>query len=100
MELFAQFIQERLYLKGVSPKTVISYQCAFKAFAGAPESKTAMMCSAPDSGSARFRAFMIMPAITSFRLPRPDAIIEALDGHGDTDNRSRSEEHTSELQSL
>ena len=43
MELFAQFIQERVYLKGVSPKTVISYQCAFKAFAGATETKTAMM---------------------------------------------------------
>ena len=28
-----QFIQERVYLKGVSPKTVISYQCAFTAVA-------------------------------------------------------------------
>jgi hypothetical protein len=27
MELFEQFIQERVYLKGVSPKTVISYAC-------------------------------------------------------------------------
>jgi site-specific recombinase XerD len=43
MELFEQFIQERVYLKGVSPKTVISYQCAFKAFAGATETKTTMM---------------------------------------------------------
>jgi hypothetical protein len=40
MELFAQFIQERVYLKGVSRKTVISYQCAFKASAGAAETKT------------------------------------------------------------
>jgi integrase/recombinase XerD len=43
MELFDQFIQERVYLKGVSPKTVISYGCAFKAFAGATETKAAMM---------------------------------------------------------
>jgi hypothetical protein len=31
MELFDQFIQEQVYLKGVSPKTVVSYQRAFKA---------------------------------------------------------------------
>lgn len=43
MELFAEFIQERLYLKGISPKTVIGYQCALQAFAGATESKPAMM---------------------------------------------------------
>jgi site-specific recombinase XerD len=43
MELFDQFIQERVYLKGVSPKTVISYHCAFKAFSGATESKQATM---------------------------------------------------------
>ena len=30
-------------LKGVSPKTVISYGCAFKAFAGATETKSAIM---------------------------------------------------------
>jgi hypothetical protein len=30
MELFDQFIQERVYLKGVSPKTVVSYQRAFQ----------------------------------------------------------------------
>jgi hypothetical protein len=41
--MFEQFIQERVYLKGVSPKTVISYGCAFKAFAGATETKPAMM---------------------------------------------------------
>lgn len=43
MELFEQFIQERVYLKGVSPKTVISYGCAFKAFTGATETKPALM---------------------------------------------------------
>jgi len=43
VELFDQFIQERVYLKGVSPKTVVSYRCAFKAFAGATESKEALM---------------------------------------------------------
>ena len=43
MELFDAFIQERVYLKGVSPKTIIAYQCAFKAFSGATESKPAMM---------------------------------------------------------
>jgi hypothetical protein len=37
MELFEQFIQERVYLKGVSSKTGISHQCAFKAFPGATE---------------------------------------------------------------
>jgi site-specific recombinase XerD len=43
MELSDQFIQERVYLKGVSPKTVISYRCAFQAFSGATKSKPAMM---------------------------------------------------------
>ncbi len=43
MEMFQQFIHERVYLKGVSPKTVVSYRCAFKAFAGATETKPAMM---------------------------------------------------------
>lgn len=43
MELFDAFIQERVYLKEVSPKTDISYQCAFQAFLGATESKSAMM---------------------------------------------------------
>jgi len=43
MELFDQFIQERVYLKGVSPNAVISYQCAFKAFGGATETKATMM---------------------------------------------------------
>ena len=59
MELFAQFIQERVYLKGVSPKTVISYQCAFKAFAGATETKTTMMqriAELRERASARFRS--------------------------------------------
>jgi integrase/recombinase XerD len=41
--MFEQFIQERVYLKGVSPKTVVSYSCAFKAFVGATETKPAMM---------------------------------------------------------
>jgi site-specific recombinase XerD len=43
MELFDQFIQERVYLKGVAPKTVVSYRCAFNAFAGATETKPALM---------------------------------------------------------
>ena len=43
MELFAQFIQERVYLKGVTPKTVLSRQCAFTAFAGATVTRTATM---------------------------------------------------------
>ena len=43
MELFDQFIQERVYLKGVAPKTVISYRCAFKAFTGATETKATLM---------------------------------------------------------
>jgi hypothetical protein len=58
MELFEQFIQERVYLKGVSPKTVISYQCAFKAFAGATETKTNMIQRIAElwgRASARFR---------------------------------------------
>jgi hypothetical protein len=38
MELFNQFIQERVYLKGASPKLCHLYQCAFKAFSGATES--------------------------------------------------------------
>lgn len=43
MELFGEFIQHRVYLIGVSPKTVASYQCAFKAYAGATASKQAIM---------------------------------------------------------
>jgi hypothetical protein len=43
MELFDQFIQERVYLKGGAPKTVVSYRCAFNAFAGATETKAALM---------------------------------------------------------
>jgi hypothetical protein len=34
MQLIEQFIQERVYLKGVSAKTVIWYQNSFKAFDG------------------------------------------------------------------
>ena len=34
-----QFIQERVYLKGVSPRTVTLYECSFRAFAGALQSK-------------------------------------------------------------
>jgi hypothetical protein len=41
MESSAQFIQERVYRKGVNPKSVLSRQCAFKAFAGVTETKTA-----------------------------------------------------------
>jgi integrase/recombinase XerD len=37
-----QFIQERRYLLGVSPRTVIWYQCSFKAFEGAMNSKEAV----------------------------------------------------------
>ncbi len=37
-----QFIQERKYLKAVSPKTIVWYHCSFKAFAGAMESKAAV----------------------------------------------------------
>jgi len=35
----AQFIKERLYFKGVSPRTLVWYGCSFKAFSGALESK-------------------------------------------------------------
>jgi hypothetical protein len=34
-----QFIQERRYLLGVSPRTVIWYQCSLKAFEGAMDCK-------------------------------------------------------------
>ena len=34
------FINERRYLLGVTPKTLIWYGCSFKAFAGALGSKT------------------------------------------------------------
>ncbi len=37
-----QFIQGRKYLKAVSPKTLIWYQCSFKAFDGATSSKEAI----------------------------------------------------------
>ncbi len=37
-----QFIQGRKYLKAVSPKTLIWYQCSFKAFHGATSSKEAI----------------------------------------------------------
>ena len=37
-----QFIQERRYLLGVSPRTVIWYQCSFKAFEGAMNSREAV----------------------------------------------------------
>lgn len=38
-----QFIKERLYLKGVSPRTLVWYGCSFKAFAGALESKAQVL---------------------------------------------------------
>ena len=37
-----QFVQGRKYLKAVSPKTLIWYQCSFKAFDGATSSKGAI----------------------------------------------------------
>ena len=37
-----QFIQERRYLLGVSPRTIIWYQCSFKAFEGAMTGKDAV----------------------------------------------------------
>jgi len=37
-----QFIQGRKYLKAVSPKTPIWYQCSFKAIDGATSSKEAI----------------------------------------------------------
>jgi site-specific recombinase XerD len=37
-----QFVQGRKYLKAVSPKTLIWYQCSFKAFDGATSSKEAI----------------------------------------------------------
>ena len=37
-----QFIQERRYLLGVSPRTLIWYKCSFKAFEGAMGSKEAV----------------------------------------------------------
>ncbi len=40
--LVQQFIQERKYLLGVTPKTIIWYGCGFKAFEGALESKEAI----------------------------------------------------------
>ncbi len=39
MQLIEQFIQERVYLKGVSPKTVVWYHNSFNAFDGALASK-------------------------------------------------------------
>ena len=36
-----QFIRERHYLLGVSPRTVVWYRCSFKAFANALDSKEA-----------------------------------------------------------
>jgi hypothetical protein len=38
-----EFIQHRLYLTGVSPKTVQWCRCSFRAFAGALESKQAII---------------------------------------------------------
>ena len=38
-QLFAEFIQHRVYLKGVSTQTVIWYNSSFKAFDGALDSK-------------------------------------------------------------
>jgi hypothetical protein len=37
-----QFIQERRYLLGVSPRAIIWYQCSFKAFEGAMTGKEAV----------------------------------------------------------
>jgi hypothetical protein len=37
--LVQQFIQQRKYLLGVTPKTIIWYGCGLKAFEGAMESK-------------------------------------------------------------
>ena len=42
-----QFIQERRCLLGVSPRTVIWYQCSFKAFEGAMTCKEALCRSGP-----------------------------------------------------
>ena len=38
-----QFIKERMYLKGVSPKTLVWYKDSFKAFNGALDSKSAII---------------------------------------------------------
>jgi hypothetical protein len=45
-----QFIRERMYLKGVSPKTVAWYRHSFKAFNGALNSRDAVI----DSPHIRF----------------------------------------------
>ena len=42
-QLFAEFIQHRVYLKGVSPQTVVWYNSAFKAFDGALDSKQSVV---------------------------------------------------------
>jgi integrase/recombinase XerD len=79
MELFEQFIQERVYLKGVSPKTVISYQCAFKAFGGATESKTAMM-----QRIAELRAKGISPISVNTYLRHLKAYLRWMEQEGHT----------------
>jgi hypothetical protein len=38
-----QFIRERMYLKGVSPKTIDWYRYSFRAFEGAIQSKEAVI---------------------------------------------------------
>jgi integrase/recombinase XerD len=79
MELFEQFIQERVYLKGVSPKTVISYQCAFKAFGGATESKSAMM-----QRIAELRAKGISPISVNTYLRHLKAYLRWMEQEGHT----------------
>ena len=46
-----QFIQERRYLLGVSPRTAIWYQCSFRAFEGAIEGKEAVRQHIVELGS-------------------------------------------------
>lgn len=38
-----QFIKERLYFKNVSPKTIVWYNCSFKAFSGALDSRQTIL---------------------------------------------------------
>jgi len=64
MQLIEQFIQERVYLKGVSPKTVIWYHNSFQAFDGALESKQTIM---QRSGELRTRGVSAISVNTYLR---------------------------------
>jgi hypothetical protein len=56
-DLWSSIVQDRKYLKAVSPKTLIWYQCSFKAFDGATSSRSDQSCGGmlEASGLARRR---------------------------------------------